>query len=172
MTSADARITVLLADDNLLVREGVRALLRVSGDVDVVAMAEDYDSLVARAVEHRPQVVVTDIRMPPRFADEGIEAAKEVRKRLPGTGIVVLSQYDDPEYAVALLARGAAGYAYLLKERVADGDRLARAVREVAAGVPCSTRRSCRHSSPPRAAAPGSRPTRNGCSPWSRRAGP
>ncbi|SDS03009.1 adenylate/guanylate cyclase domain-containing protein [Jiangella sp. DSM 45060] len=134
MTSATARITVLLADDNLLVREGVRALLRVAGDVDVVATAEDYDGLVAQAVEHRPQVVVTDIRMPPRFADEGIEAAKEVRKRLPGTGIVVLSQYDDPEYAVALLAQGAAGYAYLLKERVADGDRLARAVREVAAG--------------------------------------
>ncbi|WP_053206316.1 adenylate/guanylate cyclase domain-containing protein [Jiangella muralis] len=134
MTSAGARITVLLADDNLLVREGVRALLRVAGDVDVVATAEDYDGLVAQAVEHRPQVVVTDIRMPPRFADEGIEAAKEVRKRLPGTGIVVLSQYDDPEYAVALLAQGAAGYAYLLKERVADGDRLARAVREVAAG--------------------------------------
>lgn len=134
MTSAAARITVLLADDNLLVREGVRALLRVAGDVDVVATAEDYDGLVAQAVEHRPQVVVTDIRMPPRFADEGIEAAKEVRKRLPGTGIVVLSQYDDPEYAVALLAQGAAGYAYLLKERVADGDRLARAVREVAAG--------------------------------------
>ncbi|MBB5788152.1 adenylate/guanylate cyclase domain-containing protein [Jiangella mangrovi] len=134
MTSADARITVLLADDNLLVREGVRALLRVAGDLDVVAMAEDYDSLVTQAQEHRPQVVVTDIRMPPRFANEGIEAAKEVRKRLPGTGIVVLSQYDDPEYAVALLAQGAAGYAYLLKERVADGDRLARAVREVAAG--------------------------------------
>lgn len=134
MTSTDARITVLLADDNLLVREGVRALLRVAGDFDVVAMAEDYDGLVAEAIEHRPQVVVTDIRMPPRFANEGIEAAKEVRKRLPGTGIVVLSQYDDPEYAVALLAQGAAGYAYLLKERVADGDRLARAVREVAAG--------------------------------------
>ncbi|MGH8775176.1 MAG: adenylate/guanylate cyclase domain-containing protein [Jiangellaceae bacterium] len=134
MTSADARITVLLADDNLLVREGVRALLNVAGDLDVVAVAEDYDGVVAGAVEHRPQVVVTDIRMPPRFADEGIEAAKEVRKRLPGTGIVVLSQYDDPEYAVALLAQGAAGYAYLLKERVADGDRLARAVREVAAG--------------------------------------
>ena len=134
VTSADGRISVLLADDNLLVREGVRALLRLAGDFDVVATAEDYDGVIAGAVEHRPQVVVTDIRMPPRFADEGIEAAKEVRKRLPGTGIVVLSQYDDPEYAVALLAQGAAGYAYLLKERVADGDRLARAVREVAAG--------------------------------------
>jgi adenylate cyclase len=134
VTSTDARISVLLADDNLLVREGVRALLSLAGDVEVVATADDYDGVVAQAVEHRPQVVVTDIRMPPRFADEGIEAAREVRRRLPGTGVVVLSQYDDPEYAVALLAAGAAGYAYLLKERVADGDRLARAVREVAAG--------------------------------------
>lgn len=134
VTQADGRISVLLADDNLLVREGVRALLAMAGDIEVVATAEDYDGVVGRAIEHRPQVVVTDIRMPPRFADEGIEAAKEVRKRHPGTGVVVLSQYDDPEYAVALLAEGAAGYAYLLKERVADGDRLARAVREVAAG--------------------------------------
>jgi adenylate cyclase len=134
VTSVDGRISVLLADDNVIVREGVRALLSLAGDVDVVAVAEDYDGVVGLAVEHHPQVVVTDIRMPPRFADEGIEAAKEVRKRLPGTGVVVLSQYDDPEYAVALLAEGAAGYAYLLKERVADGDRLVRAVREVAAG--------------------------------------
>jgi class 3 adenylate cyclase/ActR/RegA family two-component response regulator len=134
VNSTDGRISVLLADDNVIVREGVRVLLSLAEDVDVVATAEDYDGVVTQAVEHQPQVVVTDIRMPPRFADEGIEAAKEVRKRLPGTGIVVLSQYDDPEYAVALLAEGAAGYAYLLKERVADGDRLARAVREVAAG--------------------------------------
>jgi class 3 adenylate cyclase len=72
--------------------------------------------------------------MPPSFQDEGIQAAKEVRKRHPGTGIVVLSQYDEPEYAISLLAEGAAGYAYLLKDRVTDGDRLARAIREVATG--------------------------------------
>jgi adenylate cyclase len=88
--------------------------------VTAESTAEDYDGVIAGAVEHRSQVVVTDIRMPPRFADEGIEAAKEVRQRLPGTGIVVLSQYDEPEYAVALLAHGAACYAYLLKELVAD----------------------------------------------------
>ncbi len=127
-------ITVLLADDNLIVREGVRALLSRDPDVEVVGVAGDYDELVSRAVELRPQVLVTDIRMPPTFQDEGIEGAKEVRKRLPGTGVVVLSQYDSPDYAVQLLADGAAGYAYLLKDRVADSDRLARAIRDVATG--------------------------------------
>ncbi|HWI04482.1 MAG TPA: adenylate/guanylate cyclase domain-containing protein [Acidimicrobiales bacterium] len=77
---------------------------------------------------------MTDIRMPPTFQQEGIDAAKEVRKRHPGTGVVVLSQYDDPEYAIALLREGSAGYAYLLKDRLADGDQLARAIREVATG--------------------------------------
>ena len=96
--------------------------------------AADYDELVAGADAAEPQVVVTDIRMPPNFQQEGIDAAKEIRKRHPGTGVVVLSQFDDPEYAVALLADGAAGYAYLLKDRVAEGDQLARAVREVATG--------------------------------------
>ena len=129
-----APITVLLADDNLIVREGVRALLARDPDVEVVGVAGDYDELVARAAQLHPQVLVTDIRMPPTFQDEGIEGAKEVRKRLPGTGIVVLSQYDSPEYAVGLLADGAAGYAYLLKDRVADSGRLARAIREVATG--------------------------------------
>jgi class 3 adenylate cyclase/ActR/RegA family two-component response regulator len=127
-------ITVLLADDNLIVREGVRALLSRDPDVEVVGVAGDYDELVSRAVELRPQVLVTDIRMPPTFQDEGIEGAKEVRKRLPGTGVVVLSQYDSPDYAVQLLADGAAGYAYLLKDRVADSDSLARAIRDVATG--------------------------------------
>lgn len=128
------RITVFLADDNVLVREGVRALLNLESDLDVVGVAEDYDGLVAGADEASPQVVVTDIRMPPSFQDEGIEAAKEVRKRHPGTGVVILSQYDDPEYAISLLSEGAAGYAYLLKDRVSDGNSLARAIREVATG--------------------------------------
>lgn len=130
----DGRITVFLADDNLLVREGVRALLGIEKDLEVVGVAADYDELVAGADETAPQVVVTDIRMPPSFQDEGIEAAKEVRKRHPGTGVVILSQYNDPEYAIALLDDGAAGYAYLLKDRVSDGNRLARAIREVASG--------------------------------------
>jgi len=127
-------ISVLLADDSVLVREGVRALLGLERDLHVVGTAADFEELLAAADANRPQVVVTDIRMPPTFQDEGIEAAKIVRKRFPGTGIVVLSQYDEPEYAISLLREGAAGYAYLLKDRVADGDRLARAIREVATG--------------------------------------
>ncbi len=127
-------ITVFLADDNVIVREGVRALLALEPDFTVVGTAADYDELIAGAVKAAPQVLVTDIRMPPNFQSEGIDAAKELRKRHPGTGVVVLSQFDDPEYAIALLADGAAGYAYLLKDRVAEGDQLARAVREVATG--------------------------------------
>ena len=119
------RITVFLADDTLLVREGVRALLAAQPDLEVVGVAEDYDGLVARRRrDSSPQVVVTDIRMPPNFQNEGIEAAKQVRKRHPGTGVVILSQYDEPEYAISLLSEGAAGYAYLLKDRVGDGDQL------------------------------------------------
>lgn len=127
-------ISVFLADDNLLIREGVKTLISMEDDIEVVGVAEDYDGLIDGASEANPQVVVTDIRMPPDFTREGIEAAKEVRKRHPGTGIVILSQYDDPEYAVSLLADGAAGYAYLLKDRVGEGDQLARAIREVATG--------------------------------------
>src|SRR5579863_1715398 len=79
-------------------------------------------------------VLVTDIRMPPEFNREGIDAAKEVRKRHPGTGVVVLSQYDDPEYAVSLLAEGSAGYGYLLKDHIAEGNQLIDAIRSVATG--------------------------------------
>ena len=127
-------IEVLLADDNLLIREGVKTLLEFSDDIEVVGVASDYDELISSAQDTAPQVVVTDIRMPPSFQKEGIEAAKVVRKMNPGTGVVILSQYDDPEYAISLLAEGAAGYAYLLKDRVAEGDQLARAIREVATG--------------------------------------
>ncbi len=129
-----SHITVFLADDNLIVREGVRALLSMESDLEVVGVASDYDELCTGAEVAAPQVLVTDIRMPPTFQREGIDAAKEVRKRHPGTGVVVLSQYDEPEYAISLLSEGAAGYAYLLKDRIAEGDQLARAVREVASG--------------------------------------
>src|SRR6202008_4202847 len=127
-------ISVFLADDNLIVREGVRALINARKDLDVVGVAADYDELVSGAEATRPQVLVTDIRMPPTFTREGIDAAREVRKRYPGTGVVVLSQYDDPEYAVSLLAEGSAGYGYLLKDRVAEGNQLADAIRSVATG--------------------------------------
>ena len=129
-----ATISVFLADDNLIVREGVRALLNRESDIEIVGVAGDYDELVSGAEAAAPQVVVTDIRMPPSFQSEGIDAAKQVRKRHPGTGIVILSQYDDPEYAISLLQDGSAGYAYLLKDRIAEGNALADAVREVASG--------------------------------------
>ena len=127
-------ISVFLADDNLIVREGVRALLNRQPDIEVVGVAADYDELVNGAEAVEVQVVVTDIRMPPSFQREGIEAAKLVRRRHPGTGVVILSQYDDPEYAIALLSEGSAGYGYLLKDRIAEGDQLVDAVRAVATG--------------------------------------
>ncbi len=127
-------IDVFLADDNLIVREGVRALIERHQDLRVVGVAADYDEVVAGAAATQPQVLVTDVRMPPSFHREGIDAAKEVRKRHPGTGVVVLSQYDDPEYAIALLAEGSAGYGYLLKDRIAEGNQLVDAIRSVATG--------------------------------------
>src|SRR5665811_2180739 len=127
-------ITVFLADDNLLVREGVRALIDRHPDLTVVGVAADYDETVAGATAAAPHVLVTDIRMPPSFNREGIDAAKEIRKRHPGTGVVILSQYDDPEYAVSLLAEGSAGYGYLLKDHLAEGNQLIEAIRAVATG--------------------------------------
>src|SRR6266700_3418940 len=127
-------IDVFLADDNLIVREGVRALIERHQDLRVVGVAADYDEVVAGAAATQPQVLVTDVRMPPSFHREGIDAAKEVRKRHPGTGVVVLSQYDDPEYAIALLAEGSAGYGYLKKDRIAEGNQLVDAIRSVATG--------------------------------------
>src|SRR5882724_9788278 len=127
-------IRVFLADDNLIVREGVRALIDRHADLQVVGVAADYDEAVSGATAANPQVLVTDIRMPPSFTREGIDAAKEVRKRHPGTGVVILSQYEDPEYAVSLLAEGSAGYGYLLKDHVAEGNQLVDAIRAVATG--------------------------------------
>lgn len=141
-------ITVFLADDNLIVREGVRALINRRSDLSVVGVAEDYEGTVAGATETAPHVLVTDIRMPPSFHREGIDAAKEVRKRHPGTGVVILSQYDDPEYAVSLLAEGSAGYGYLLKDHIAEGDQLIEAIRAVATG---GTALDPRHRRSPRA---------------------
>ncbi|MCA1726495.1 MAG: response regulator [Actinobacteria bacterium] len=128
-------IRVVLGEDNMLVREGVRALLDASDGVEVVGVAADAPALLAIADETTPDVVVTDIKMPPLFQLEGIEAAHEIRRRHPGTGVVVLSAHDDEAYALALLGGGESGLAYLLKERVAEGDELVRAIKEVAAGA-------------------------------------
>jgi class 3 adenylate cyclase/ActR/RegA family two-component response regulator len=133
-TALPGTIEVFLADDNLIVREGVRALIERHPDLTVVGVAADYDGTVAGATASAPHVLVTDIRMPPSFNREGIDAAKEVRKRHPGTGVVILSQYDDPEYAVSLLAEGSAGYGYLLKDHIAEGNQLVDAIRAVATG--------------------------------------
>ena len=111
-------ITVFLADDNIIVREGVRAMLSRNVDIEIVGVGDDYESLVSGASASAPNVVVSDIRMPPSFQSEGIDGCKEIRKRHPGTGIVILSQFDDPDYAIALLSEGAAGYAYLLKDHL------------------------------------------------------
>jgi adenylate cyclase len=127
-------IRVVLGEDNVLVREGVRALLNSYEDIEVVGVAEDAPSLLTTAVEHGPDVVVTDIKMPPSFQLEGIDCAHAIRERHPDTGVVVLSAHDDEEYAIALLGRGHSGLAYLLKDRIAQGDELARAIREVRQG--------------------------------------
>jgi adenylate cyclase len=127
-------IRVVLGDDNVLVREGVRALLGATDGIDVVGVAEDAPTLLAAVDEHRPDVVVTDIKMPPNFRLEGIEAAHTIRQRHPGTGVVVLSAHDDEAYALALLGQGESGLAYLLKDRLGQGDELPRAIREVAKG--------------------------------------
>ncbi|HYJ61195.1 MAG TPA: adenylate/guanylate cyclase domain-containing protein [Actinomycetota bacterium] len=127
-------IRVVLGEDNVLVREGVRALLNSYEDIEVVGVAEDAPSLLAAAAEHVPDVVVTDIKMPPSFQLEGIDCAHTIRGTHPDTGVVVLSAHDDDEYAIALLGGGHSGLAYLLKDRIAQGDELARAIREVDAG--------------------------------------
>ena len=128
------RIRVALAEDNVLLREGVSRLVASNDDFELVGTASDLPQLLALVGAERPDVVITDIRMPPTGTDEGIQAAAWIRQHHPGVGVVVLSQYTAPGYAVALLEHGSAGRAYLLKERVASVDELARAIRSVAAG--------------------------------------
>jgi DNA-binding NarL/FixJ family response regulator len=124
---------VVLAEDSYLAREGIEQVLAAAG-IDVVATCEDYDSLVAAIEANRPDVVVTDIRMPPTKTDEGIRIATELREQDAEIGVVVLSQHDDAAYALALLEAGSEGRAYLLKERVTEQSQLAHAVEEVARG--------------------------------------
>src|SRR6202046_2555551 len=132
--SGMGKIRVALAEDHVLLREGISRLVSASEDFELVGVASDLPQLLAVVAEQVPDVVVTDIRMPPTGTDEGIQAAAWIRQHHPGVGVVVLSQYTAPGYAVALLEHGSAGRAYLLKERVASVDELARAIRSVAAG--------------------------------------
>jgi DNA-binding NarL/FixJ family response regulator len=127
-------IKLVLAEDQYLVREGLRRLLEAQEDVEIAAVCEDLDALLAAVDEHEPNVVVTDIRMPPESTDEGIRAAARLRETHPGVGVVVLSQYATPAYVLALLEGGSEGRAYLLKERVKDVDQLLGAIRAVADG--------------------------------------
>jgi DNA-binding NarL/FixJ family response regulator len=127
-------IRLILAEDNLIVREGVRQLLGTIAEIDLVAVCTDRDSLLEAAESQQPDAIVTDIRMPPGNADEGIQVAEQLRRTSPTTGVVVLSQYSDAEYALKLFEHGAAGRAYLLKERVSDVTQLVAAIREVARG--------------------------------------
>ncbi|MFD1150776.1 response regulator transcription factor [Saccharothrix hoggarensis] len=124
---------VVIAEDSVLLRVGVQRLLADEG-IETVAAVEDGDALLAAIEEHRPDLAVVDVRMPPTFTDEGLRAAIEARKRVPNLPVLVLSQYVEERYAVELLAGGANGVGYLLKERVADVSEFVAAVRRVADG--------------------------------------
>ena len=124
----------MLAEDNYLVREGVRAVLERREEVEVTAACDDLDSLLAAVDSERPDVVVTDIRMPPTDLDEGIRAAETLRRTHPEIGVVVLSQFVEPRWALELFEAGAEGRAYLLKERVDDSSALVAAISAVADG--------------------------------------
>src|SRR5207237_636930 len=121
-------------EDNLLVREGVQRLLDAQPGIELVATCGDLNALLAAVDREHPDVLITDIRMPPTGTDEGIRAAERLRTSHPEIGVVVLSQHDDPDYALALLEGGSAGRAYLLKERVSNPDQLLAAIREVSQG--------------------------------------
>ena len=126
-------VSIVLAEDSFIVREGIRMLLAEAG-YDVRAGVEDLDELLAAVEAHTPDVVITDIRMPPSRTDEGIRGALEIRSKRPDIGVVVLSLYVEPDYAMRLFADGSDGLAYLLKERVGDLDHLKRAIDAVQRG--------------------------------------
>ena len=127
-------LKVVIAEDNALLRDGLVRLIDAQDDMSVAASCADLPALLAAVDEHRPEVVVTDIRMPPTGTDEGIQAAADLRIAAPSIGVVVLSQYANPAYALALLDGGSEGRAYLLKERVGDVHELLAAIRDVAVG--------------------------------------
>ena len=127
-------VRIAVADDSLIVREGIAQLLAGHPDIEVVASCQDFDSLIAAVDDERPDVVVTDIRMPPTHTDEGIRLAALLRERHPDVGVVVLSNYAEAGFALALLESGSEGRAYLLKERIHSRTQLAAAIQSVAAG--------------------------------------
>src|SRR6266576_1048367 len=127
-------IRVALADDNLIVREGIERILGGQSGVEVVATCDDLPALLEAVERESPDVVLTDIRMPPSNSDEGIQVAARLRETHPQVGVVVLSDYAEPSYALALMETGSAGRAYLLKERVHHRAQLLAAIESVAAG--------------------------------------
>jgi DNA-binding NarL/FixJ family response regulator len=126
-------VRVVIAEDLALLRDGLTRLLRDSG-CDVVAAVDNGDALVAAVERERPDVAIVDVRLPPTFTDEGVRAALAARERVPGTPVLILSQYVEQTYATELLADGAGGVGYLLKDRVANPDEFVSAVRRVAEG--------------------------------------
>jgi DNA-binding NarL/FixJ family response regulator len=127
---------VVIAEDSVLLRAGIERLL-ADEDIEVVAAVEDGDGLLVAVSEHRPDLAIVDVRMPPTFTDEGLRAALAARNQVPGLPVLVLSQYVEERYAVELLAGGAGGVGYLLKERVADVAEFVDAVHRVAGGGTC-----------------------------------
>jgi DNA-binding NarL/FixJ family response regulator len=127
-------LRVVFADDNYLVREGVSALLSEAADIELLESVADPAALLKAVAIHKPDAVLTDIRMPPTHTTEGIDAAKQIRADFPDTGVVVLSQYVEEDYAFDLLSDGVAGLGYLLKERISQVDELVRALHDVARG--------------------------------------
>jgi len=126
-------VRVIVADDSVLLREGVTRLLEGAG-FEVVGQAADQDELMRKTRAHKPDVAIIDIRMPPTHTDEGLQAARAIREEMPGTRVVVLSAYVEETYALELLGEDAAGVGYLLKDRVSDGQRFVEAVQRVAEG--------------------------------------
>lgn len=127
---------VVIAEDSVLLRAGIQRLL-ADEDIEVVAAVEDGEGLLVAVSEHRPDLAIVDVRMPPTFTDEGLRAALAAREQLPGLPVLVLSQYVEERYAVELLAGGAGGVGYLLKERVANVGEFVDAVHRVASGGTC-----------------------------------
>ena len=124
---------IVVAEDSVLLREGIVRLLE-EANLEVVAQAGDADELVRKVLAHKPDVAVVDVRMPPTQTDDGVRAALEIRRRLPATGVLVLSQYVEESYALELIAGGAERTGYLLKDRVADVEQFVDAVERVGAG--------------------------------------